>query len=113
MLLRTLLTLVNFGTIAAAIAVLLRYPEYATDAFYVLLAWMFASLALVYSPWANRRIGEGTSSSGVRVSPDAPLAAGTGHEHASSIGFCMYCATPIEPGTARCPACGRAIPHFS
>ncbi|MGI0130327.1 MAG: hypothetical protein ACREDE_02575 [Thermoplasmata archaeon] len=113
MLFRTLLTLVNFGTIVAAIGVLLLYPQYAGLAFYVLLGWMFASLALVYSPWSNRRVGATPAAPGVRLSPDAPLASATGHEHASSIGFCMYCATPIEPGTARCPACGRSIPHFA
>jgi hypothetical protein len=110
--LRTLLTLVNFATIAAAVGVLLAYPQWAGDAFYLLLGWMFASLALIYSPWANRRIG-GPAGVGFGVSPDVPLAAGSGHEHASSIGFCMYCAAPLEPGTARCPACGRSLPHFS
>jgi hypothetical protein len=113
MLFRTLLTLVNFGTIAAAVGVLLVFPQYAVIAFYILLAWMFASLALVYSPWSNRRVGEGPTAPGTTGSPSAPLSSGTGHVHASTIGFCMYCAVPIEPGTARCPACGRAIPHFS
>ena len=112
MLVRTLLTTVNFATIAAAVGVLLAFPQYAGIAFYVLLGWMFGSLALIYSPWANRRLRSGATS-GLRVSPDAPLSASAGHEHASSIGFCMYCATPVEPGTARCPACGRTLPHFS
>ncbi|MCI4338855.1 MAG: hypothetical protein L3J68_00785 [Thermoplasmata archaeon] len=112
--LRTLLTLVNFATIAAAVAVLLAYPQWAGYAFYILLGWMFVSLALIYSPWANRRVGPAASAGpGLGVSPDAPLSAGSGHEHASSIGFCMYCAAPLEPGTARCPACGRSLPHFS
>jgi hypothetical protein len=113
MLFRTLLTLVNFGTIAAAVAVLILYPQYAGYAFYVLLGWMFTSLALVYSPWSNRRVGGASPAGGVTISPDAPLSSTSGHEHASSIGFCMYCAAPIEPGTARCPSCGRSIPHFS
>jgi len=112
MLLRTLLTVVNFATIAAAVAVLLAVPAYAGIAFYVLLGWMFASLAMIYSPWANRRVGSG-SARGVGVSPDAPLPADSGHDLGSSIGFCLYCAAPIEPGTARCPACGRSLPHLS
>lgn len=112
--LRTLLTLVNFATIAAAVAVLLAFPQWAPDAFYVLLGWMFASLVLIYSPWAGRRVGSAAAPpSGPGISRDAPLATSSAHEHASSIGFCMYCATPLEPGTARCPACGRALPHFS
>jgi len=112
MLIRTLLTLVNFATIAAAVGVLLAYPQYAGIAFYVLLGWMFGSLALIYSPWANRRVGSGATT-GVRPASDAPLSASSGHEHASSIGFCMYCAAPVEPGTARCPSCGHSLPHFS
>jgi hypothetical protein len=113
MMLRTLLTFVNFGSIAAAIGVLLLYPQYSGIAFYVLLGWMFTSLALVYSPLSSRRVGGTATAPGTTVSADAPLSSSTGHEHASSIGFCMYCAAPIEPGTARCPACGRSIPHFS
>ena len=112
--LRTLLTLINFGTIAAAVGVLLVFPQWAGYAFYLLLGWMFASLALIYSPWATRRIGSpGPSVPPGGASSGAPLAAGSGHEHASSLGFCMYCAAPLEPGTARCPACGRSLPHFS
>ena len=112
MLLRTLLTFVNFATIAGAIAILLAYPQYASIAFYVLLAWMFVSLALMYHPRGNRPV-TGPSTSGIGLSPDVPLASNTGHEHSSSIGFCMYCATPLAPGTDRCPACGKSLPHFA
>jgi len=109
--LRLLLTLVNFGSIGAAVVILLLYPQWAGDAFYLLLGWMFVSLALIYSPWASRSVG--TAGAGPTLSADAPLSASSGHVHASSLGFCMYCAAPLEPGTARCPACGRALPHFS
>lgn len=112
--LRTLLTLVNFGTIAAAVVVLIAYPGLAPYAFYVLLGWMFGSLALIYSPWASRPVGGTSRSPGALTSGSAPAApAGPAPEHSSSIGFCLYCAAPIEPGTARCPSCGRALPHFS
>jgi hypothetical protein len=112
MLLRTLLTLVNFATIAAAVGVLLAFPQYAAFAFYVLLGWMFASLALMYHPRASRPVSV-AGPSRVSVSSDAPLLSGAGHEHASSLGFCMYCAAPLAPGTDRCPACGRTLPHFA
>jgi hypothetical protein len=118
--LRTLLTLVNFGTIGAAVVVLILYPQWAPYAFYLLLGWMFGSLALIYSPWAARPVGGaapagGASPSAAGMGPGAgtPLAAGPAHEHSSSIGFCLYCAAPVEPGTARCPACGHLLPHFS
>jgi hypothetical protein len=112
MMLRTLLTLVNFATIAVAIGVLLVFPQYATVAFYVLLAWMFVSLALMYPPRGSRPVST-PSGPGLSVSSESPLASSAGHEHASSIGFCMYCAAPLAPGTDRCPACGRILPHFA
>jgi hypothetical protein len=115
MMLRTLLTLVNFACIAAAIGVLYAFPQYAALAFYVLLGWMFASFALMYHPWASRSVSmptrSGVGGSGVGLSADSPLSS-AGHEHASSIGFCMYCAAPLAPGTDRCPSCGRTLPHF-
>jgi hypothetical protein len=110
---RTALTLVNFATIGAAIGVLIFLPQYSGIAFYVLLGWMVGSLALVYSPWANRPIG-GDAAVVAAATPDgSPLGASSGHVHSSTIGFCMYCAAPIEPGTVRCPACHRTLPHFS
>ena len=112
MLLRTVLTLVNFSTIAAAVGVLLAFPQYAGIAFYLLLGWMFASLAMIYSPWASRRVGS-SAPPGLGVSADAPLASAAGPAPSNPIGFCIYCAAPIEPGAGRCPACGRSLPHFS
>ena len=117
--LRTLLTLVNFGTIAAAIVVLIAYPNLAPYAFYILLGWMFGSLALIYSPWASRTVGRSTPAAGSSPAGALPTVSGAtsapppGPVHSSSIGFCLYCAAPVEPGTARCPACGHALPHFS
>jgi hypothetical protein len=110
---RTALTLVNFGTIAAAICVLIFLPQYSGIAFYVLLGWMVGSLALVYSPWANRPIGGGADVGPPATTPGPALSSASGHVHSSSLGFCMYCAAPIEPGTARCPTCHRTLPHFS
>ena len=113
MLRRTVLTMVNFATIAAAIGVLLLFPQYSGIAFYILLGWMVGSLALVYSPWASRPIGGGTAPVLPTTTDGTPLSAESGHVHSSTIGFCMYCAAPIDPGTSRCPACHRALPHFS
>jgi hypothetical protein len=110
--LRTVLTFVNFGTIAAAVAVLFLFPQYASIAFYVLLAWMFASLAILYHPASRHPVG--ASAPGAPPAPgDAPLASSTSGQHSSSLGFCMYCAAPVAPGTTRCPSCGHSLPHFS
>jgi hypothetical protein len=109
MLLRTLLTLVNLGTIAVAIGVLLAYPQYAGVAFYILLGWMVGSLILVYGPWANRHVGRrsSTSSGSAGANPT-----GGARPLPSNLGFCIYCAAPLAPGSSTCPACGHATPSF-
>jgi hypothetical protein len=109
MLLRTLLTFVNLATIAVAIAVLYTYPEYAGVAFYVLLGWMVGSLVLLYGPWANRQVGR-RSSATAAYPPTAPRP--SSRPLPSDLGFCIYCAAPLAPGTPTCPACGHATPAF-
>ncbi|HTZ61296.1 MAG TPA: hypothetical protein VMC82_01435 [Thermoplasmata archaeon] len=111
--LRTLLTILNFASIGITIVILIEYPSLAPDVFYVLLGWIFGSLALIYSPWAARPVTGTAPPRGPSVSADVPLVSPASPQHASALGFCLYCATPIEPGTARCPACGRALPHFA
>jgi hypothetical protein len=109
MILRTLLTLVNLVTIAIAIAVLFAFPSYAGVAFYVLLGWFIGSLVLVYGPWANRPVGRRQPAAPARTS--APSGA-TSRPLPSDLGFCIYCAAPLAPGTPTCPACGHATPSF-
>lgn len=111
--LRTLLTLINFGTIGAAVVVLLVYPQWAGYAFYLLLGWMFGSLVLIYSPWASRPVGRPNPPVGSTAPGTGGPLGSTPPAHSSALGFCVYCAAPVEPGTARCPACGRALPQFS
>jgi hypothetical protein len=110
MILRTLLTMVNLLTIAVAIGVLFAFPKYAGVAFYVLLGWFIGSLILVYGPWANRPIGR-KRSAGPATPVVRPVGAGSG-PLPSDLGFCIYCAAPLAPGTPTCPACGHATPAF-
>ena len=118
MLLRTLLTLVNLATIAVAIGILFAFPQWAGVAFYVLLGWMIGSLVLVYGPWANRQVGRrsavpstagGAPAAGGPTGPAVPMRS---TPLTSDLGFCIYCAAPLAPGVATCPACGHAAPHF-
>jgi hypothetical protein len=109
---RTVLTLVNLSAFIAAILVLELLPQYAAIAFYGLVAWMVVSLVLLYRPGASRPIGGGPSH-GPTVSPDAPLASSTTPSSGAPIGFCIYCAAPIEPGTSRCPSCGHVLPRMA
>jgi hypothetical protein len=121
MLVRTLLTLVNFAIFGATIGLVLLYPQYDTVAFYFLLGWMVSSFALFYLPVANRRVGgaAGTSAapgplpSGAPAAPGAPSApSAPAAPPVASLGFCVYCAAPLPVGTTRCPACGHAVPNF-
>jgi hypothetical protein len=109
---RTALTLVNLSAFVAAILILELLPQYAAIAFYGLVAWMVVSLILLYRPGARRTLGA-PAPGGPTVSADAPLASASQPQHASSLGFCIYCAAPIEPGTARCPSCGHVLPHMA
>jgi hypothetical protein len=109
---RTALTLVNLSAFVAAILVLELLPQYAAIAFYGLVAWMLVSLVLLYRPGAARTLGP-PSAGGPTVSADAPLASTSAPQHASALGFCIYCAAPVEPGTARCPSCGHVLPHMA
>jgi hypothetical protein len=109
---RTVLTLVNLAAFVVAILVLELLPQYASIAFYGLVGWMVVSLVLLYRPGTPRTIG-GNASGGATLSADAPLASTSTPQHASALGFCIYCAAPIEPGTARCPSCGHVLPHMA
>jgi hypothetical protein len=109
---RTVLTLVNLCAFVAAILVLELLPQYAAIAFYGLVGWMVASLVLLYRPGASRTIGA-PPPSGPTISSDAPLASTGAPQHASALGFCIYCAAPVEPGAARCPSCGHVLPHMA
>lgn len=121
MLVRTLLTLVNFVIFGATIGVVLLYPQYDAVAFYFLLGWMVASFALFYLPFANRRVGGAPASASVSTTAGGPLpSAGAGPTlpappttaPVATLGFCIYCASPLPVGAARCPACGHAVPNF-
>lgn len=109
---RTWLTFVNLGAFVAALAVLELLPQYAAITFYALVAWMFVSLALLYRP-LRRSVAAPSAAGGPSGAGDSPLASTSQPAHASAFGFCIYCAAPIEPGTARCPVCKHTLPHLA
>ncbi len=111
--LRTLFSLLNLAAIAAALLVWFALPQYANDALYGLLIWMFVGFGVMYSPLGRRTVGGSSPPAG--TAPTAPSfpSSPSGSPPATSsstLGFCVFCAAPIAPGTTRCPACGHAIP---
>jgi len=113
MIIRTLLTIINLATFAAAIGVLIALPQYSAFAFYFLVGWMVASLILFYQPWASRPLGAhaapaapGTPAPGPAAArPSAPLP--SGGPATAPLDFCVYCAAPLAPQVPKCTACGH------
>jgi hypothetical protein len=112
---RVMVSVANLVAIAVAFIVLFEFPQYANDAFYVLIAWMVTGFVLLYAvrPRALATPGSPLSSSSPfpSTAPNPGPAPGEPGP-AGGIGFCIYCATPIPPGTRACPACGHALPRW-
>ena len=112
---RIVLSIVGLVVIGLAFFVLFDYPQFATEAFYLLLAWMVTNFVLLYSfrPRGPPRPTNAPADASPfpSGSPDAaPLPSSSGSS--SSIGFCIYCAAPVSAGTRACPACGHALPQW-
>lgn len=114
---RVVLSLVGLCVIAVAFFLIFEYPAYAIDAFYLLISWMVVNFALLYA--IRPRGPPSPTNSPPHASPfpsqgpaAPPLASNNGSTTSSSVGFCIYCATPLPPGTRACPACGHVLPQW-
>lgn len=112
---RVLVSIANLCAIAIAFVILFEFPQYSDEAFYLLIIWMIVGFVLLYA--MRPRLPSVPANASAEPSPfpstrpaNAPLPSGS--ESASTIGFCIYCATPIPPGTRACPACGHALPGW-
>ena len=110
---RVWISIANLCAIVVAFYVLFEYPVYANDVFYLLIAWMVTGFVLLYvirprGPPAPNDAGASPFPSTGPVSAPLPSAS----EPAGGLGFCIYCAAPIAPGTRACPACGHALPRW-
>ena len=113
MLVRTATMIASFALLITGLILQLLYPALAVYIFWTFLVWLIASLFLFRMPAMSRPIGGPASTPSLSQASQAlPSAAGSAPTHSSSLGFCVYCAGPIEPGTAVCPACGHRIPNF-
>lgn len=114
---RILLSLAGLVVIAIAFFLIFEYPQFADYAFYMLIIWMVTNFVLLYS--LRPRGPPAPTNATANVSPfpsQSPLPssapAPTGPAPSGSIGFCIYCAAPIAPGTRACPACGHVLPQW-
>lgn len=119
MLLRSLVSIVSLVAILAAIVVQLLEPALQLYIFYVILAWVVAGFFVYRLPAMSRPVRLGTGSPSRPSASAAALADGHPLDGSSSappgtsagaLGFCMYCGSLVEPGTALCPNCGRSLP---
>jgi len=112
---RVLLSLVGLVVIGIAFFIIFEYPGYADYAFYILILWMITNFVLLYAirprPSAASTGGSPEASPFPSQPGTAPLPS-SNPTPTSSVGFCIYCATPVAPGTRACPACGHALPQW-
>jgi len=113
---RVLVSVANLFAILIAFVILFVYPQYSAYAFYLLITWMVVAFVLLYAMRSSARAAgtlDSPDSSPFPSSPSAPNAPlPSGSPQAPSVGFCIYCATPLPPGTRACPACGHALPGW-
>jgi len=111
---RVLISIANLVAIAIAFVILFEFPQYSNDAFYVLIAWMVTGFVLLYAmrPRGPSVPGDTSGASTPFPSSSPPPSLPLSGSEPAGIGFCIYCATPIAPGTQACPACGHALPRW-
>ena len=112
---RVLISVANLVAIAVAFVVLFEFPQYANDAFYILIAWMVTGFVLLYAVRPRGPPVPGTPLAGSSPFPSSyPTASAlpSSSDPAGGIGFCIYCAAPIAPGARACPTCGHALPGW-
>jgi hypothetical protein len=118
MLVRNVAMIASLGLLVVGITLQFIYPALATYIFWLFLAWIVLSFFIFRLPVMSRSIGRGANPSppGSPPAPSAPRA-GAPLPSASSpssgnvgpLGFCIYCAAPVEPGVAVCPSCGHRL----
>ena len=115
---RIWLSIAGLVVIAISFFLIFEYPRYADEAFYLLLTWMVVNFVLLYalrprgppSPTNAPADGSPFPSAPSASSPLPSASSSTGTS--ASLGFCIYCANPISPGTRACPSCGHAVPQW-
>jgi len=107
------LSIVGLFVLGISFYIIFAYPSDAYVAFYILIAWMVANFVALYSLRARGPSipsNHPTDSSPFPSAVSEPLPSDSAPS--SSIGFCIYCATPVPPGTRACPSCGHTLPQW-
>jgi hypothetical protein len=113
---RVLVSIANLLAIVVAFVILIDYPQYSDYAFYFLILWMGVAFVLLFAfrpplpSGATNLPSDPSPFPSTSSSSGAPLPSGS--DPSPSVGFCIYCATALPPGTRSCPACGHALPGW-
>ena len=113
MILRTLVSGVSLVVVVFALLLQFWMPEIAQYLLLPLLLWIVVAFFLYRLPVMARPIG-GSPTPGGRFGGATTIGAFDAGppEGRANLGFCTYCAAPVEPSTTTCPACGRAVAFF-
>lgn len=111
----SLVSIVSVAAVLVAFGLQILYPHEQLYIFYIVLVWVIAGFFVYRLPIMSRTVG-GTK----RLSGGSPVASASDHPipgmgpppgtSAGALGFCMYCGSHVDPGTALCPSCGRSLP---
>jgi hypothetical protein len=116
MLLRSLVSIVSLVAVLGAIALQFVYPGLQLIIFYVVLVWVLLGFFIYRLPIMSRQVGRTRPASALpapSAAPNDPLGGGApppAGTSAGALGFCLYCGSIVDPGTALCPSCGRSLP---
>ncbi|MFZ1024012.1 MAG: hypothetical protein WAN87_07750 [Thermoplasmata archaeon] len=118
MLVRNVAMIASLALLVVGITLQFLYPVLATYIFWLFLAWIVLSFFIFRLPVMSRSIGRSANPSPPGTLPTAsgggtnaplPSSSPASPPAAPPIGFCIYCAASIEPGTSVCPSCGHAL----
>jgi len=105
--LRTLVIQLYIVACVAAIAVDYYLPTLYFWLLGALLVWFALGLFVYRLPIMNRPVFGAAP-----AAAPAPPPFGDPTPTQAPLAFCAYCATPLEPGTPICPACGHTVLHL-
>jgi hypothetical protein len=108
--LRTLVIQLYIVACVVAIAVDYYLPSLYFWLLAGLLAWFVIGFYVYRLPAMSRPVF-GTAPAPPAAAPPSPPF-GPATLPAAPLGFCAYCAAPMEPGALVCPACGRSVMHL-
>ena len=113
MILRTLVSGVSLVVVVVALLLQFVFPQIAQYLLLPLLVWIAVAFFVYRMPAMARPIG-GSAVGAIGGAGGAPVGVfdTTPPEGRSNLGFCTYCAAPVESTTTVCPACGRAVAFF-